>query len=160
MRLTRDVGRQKMKTRTAVLLLLIAASARAGTNDFASLSNAWSHVRSVYKQHQFLSNWEPEAFDKMQTSTADVGGHTFVVMHFEMAQNGSLYIVERLKDSTFRIVGQCHGASIAFRKEGTSIVARVHHHVSASEGTDTDISYSNGVFGAFEMKSIRPEFYR
>jgi hypothetical protein len=155
-----DVGQPSMKTVITIVLLLISGSSCADTNDFSSLHNAWGHIRSVYRQTDHLRNWEPTPFDKMPALSTEIGGHTFAVMHFSMAQNGSLYIAEQLKGDRYRIVGQCHGARIAFREELGSIVARVHYHVSASEGSDTDLVYSNGVFGAFEMKDIRPEFYK
>lgn len=148
-----------MRKLVLIIALLISSGARAEqVNDFATVRDAWSHIRTVYRHAEHLNAWEPPPFEEIAKPTSVIDGHHFTVLHFDVAQNGGLYIVERLINDRYRIIGQCHGQSVAFSRQSGVVLARVHYHISAAEGSDESIPFQNGVFGTFQFSDIRPEF--
>lgn len=145
---------------SVIVFLLVSAAGRAQSQEFGSVQDAWAHLRAEYRKAAYLSDWEPEPFDKMRKAETTCGGHKFTVLYFDVTRNGALYIVEALPNGRFRIVGQMWGARVDIREQAGKLVARVPFHVSVAENPVTEYQYENGVFGSFTIADIRPEFYK
>jgi hypothetical protein len=127
---------------------------------FSSLEDVRAHLRAEYRKADHLGNWEPEPFDRTHSNRTTITGHTFSVLPFAMGRNGSLYVVEHMRNGRIRIVGQFWGNRVEFVDRNGIVVARTTFHISVAENPVTEVQYKNGVFGSFRMNQIRPEFYK